>query len=90
MMTAGSVHRQAPLPERLTTTDTAWGYYCADGNVWHANAFSEWEGREGARELDTVGMLLDFTNGAFLIYKNGTQVRVFPWNCMPAFLHTFP
>eukprot|EP01048_Picozoa_sp_COSAG05_P006084 COSAG05_NODE_379_length_10567_cov_18.553687_15_plen_143_part_00 len=66
--------QRATLPARITQTDQGWGYYCSDGHVWHDNAFSEWEGREGARDGDMIGMLLDFNNGAFVIYKNGTQL----------------
>ena len=45
------------------------------GSDFPGNPFN-WEGRQGARQGDRIGMLLDLDQGSMSIWKNGERLGV--------------
>jgi hypothetical protein len=56
--------------------DKQWGLFDTGGTLCHANQRHEWTGKQGIKQGDVVGLLLDCDAGTLTVKKNGKRLGV--------------
>jgi hypothetical protein len=62
--------------ETACLTDELVGICTQDGSIYTEDAEHHWDGQEGFKEGDVVGLLLDCDAGSLTVKKNGARLGV--------------